>query len=327
MAGRKRGVESYDWLSDLKKAKALLHEVEQLPDTLALADLAKKCKRDEAVLRLQYRSEGHEYAAGGKGRLPAFPDAWELGLGRPGRSAATMHGALSRWGYLIHLWSCHREGLKPATDPATSEERNSLRDLLKREPIQVFLPHRTVEVTGRSYAALELIAQHSLRLRQLQLAAMRFEEVERRLMTQIAILPRRSTKARRRKLRDILRRHEWVVIESGFHRQGIFANAFTEDGRPAEGLHEAPEWWVEVTPQDDAELLTAMFQVGHQRVADVRQEKGQEDEDEDAWGWFKLFSTVERIMKAPMASLINEDLFQLQAWVMMAESTSDDLEP
>ena len=89
MAGRDGGVGGYDWLTDLQKRNAASLEIEGQPETLTLAQLAKKCDRDERVLRLQYRGEGHEYAAGGKGRLPEFPDAWELGLQRPGRTTAT----------------------------------------------------------------------------------------------------------------------------------------------------------------------------------------------------------------------------------------------
>ena len=298
---------------------------EDLPDTLTLEDLAARCEREERLLRRQYRGKGHEYADVKKGTLlPEFPADWEAGLAIPGRQPTTMRGALSRWAYLTHLWRVRSERLRPKRAGQDSDQRNVLRDMLKREPVTVQLAARTVRLTGRSYAAMEMIAMHTLRLKDLHEKTKRLEAAESRIVRRLALLPRRRSKKLSRTLRRLILRHEQAIIEAGLHRQAIYANLLTESGAPADSLTEAPAWWDEITPEDDALLLRAAFMVGHERLHEVSTASG-EDASDDEWGWGKLFSTIERIMKVEMAALWNEDLFKLQAWVILAESTADEL--
>lgn len=315
------------WLDPLRKQGVAQVEVEDLPDTLTLEDLARRCEREERLLRRQYRMEGHEYADLKKGtRLAEFPPDWDLGLANPGRQPTTMRGCLSRWAYLSHLWRVRSQNLHPRSSDLDADQRRVLRDMLERKPIIVELGHRTVSLTGRSYAALETIAAHSLRLKDLHEKVKRLEAAESRIMRRLALLPRGRSRKLSRVLRRLLVWHEQAIIEAGMHRQAIYANLMTEHGGPAESITEAPEWWNEITPEDDGLLLKAAFMVGHERLAEVSRGGGESDDD-DSWAWGKLFSTIERVMKAEMASLWNKDLFRLQAWVILAESTADELEP
>jgi len=289
---------------------------EDKPDTVALDDVRKWCDREERVLRLQYQVRPNE-----RGELP--PE-WELGLQHPGRQTATMSGALSRWAYLIHLYRIRNQKLTKAEAPDVEE---AIRQLLLREPIVVEMPSRTVAVTGRSYSAMLEIARHSVRLRELEADVLKIAGLEQQLL---AILVGESPKPKRkraqRRLRWLYRVHRKVLMEAQLHRQGIYAHALTDDGAPARALSDAPEWWDQMGPEDDAALLRALFAVGVERFAEIPERPEKEDERRPAedFGWHSLFSSVERSAKLKPASLYDRDLFQLLTWVRTGHTSLED---
>lgn len=291
-------------LSGLAKHGHARIQPEQLGETLTLEELQRKCRQDEKILRLQYRDA-------------VFPPEWDAGLGSPGRQATTMAGALSRWGYLIHLWNVRNQKLVRAA--SSPETRNVVRDMLLRVPVQLELPSiGHVEATGRSYMATLAIARHWLRIREIDMRLRRLVALEQRTAEETERGDRKSRRRARTRLRKMLQLHKRLILEVGLHRQAIYANAFTPDGAPAESLDDAPAWWPKVTPEDDAALLMALFKVGPEReqalaaAKPAPEETGQHPE----FGWHSLMATIEAdVLHIEPATLYHRDIYRLIGWM------------
>ena len=101
----------------------------------------------------------------------------------------------------------------------------------------------------------------------------------------------------------------------------MYAHAFTADGAPARDLSDAPDWCVEVTPEDDARLLAALFEAGPGRYARLGPPppppKGAPKAAEPL-GWASMFAAFERAQAAPPASFYDRDLPQTLTWARAA---------
>ena len=285
---------------------------ENKPDVVTLDLVQQWCAKEERILRLQYRTSPDD-----PGVLPA---EWEMGLRHRGRQTISMHGALSRWAYLLHLWRLRSGNL---TTVKTEDAQDTVRRLLQRTPILVELPSKTVHVTARSYNAMLEIARHSLRLQEIDVDMRRISEMERQVIEQMVRQGQDTPRQikRRKRIRWLYGIHRKLLLESRLHRQAIYAHAFTDSGAPAEELGDAPEWWNELTPEDDMVLLQTMFAVGHGRLNQVpeRPQKDDEAKQTEDWGWHGLFTSMERQAKVEPASYYNRDLFQLVAWLRTSQ--------
>jgi hypothetical protein len=102
-------------------------------------------------------------------------------------------------------------------------------------------------------------------------------------------------------------------------RRAIYAHAFTPTGAPARSLDDAPAWWVEVGPAEDAALIVACWEAGPGRYARLGEppapkKKKETKDDVDEFGWASLFASIERQQKVAPAELYDRDLWQLLAW-------------
>lgn len=273
-------------------------------DVVTLEQFQGWCERDEATIRNQY--PGRE--------LPAHAEATLRML-----DAGTLLGAMRRWGYLKHLFHSRVEGLEKASGGSESPA-DIARQLLRREPVRVELPGRTVLVTGRSYAAMAEIAAHASRLAEIDRDLRRIGELEAATLEEVTApgspLRRHHFRRRFRKLGEIHRR---LLVESTLHRQAIYAHALTPDGAPAESLADAPAWWVELGPADDALLIAAVWEAGVGRYARLGEPpesdgEGSTQRAED-WGWASCFAGWERHLRVGPAALYDRDLGQLTAWM------------
>ena len=290
--------------------------VEDKPDTVSLADVQHWCEREERVLRLQYKTSPTD-----PGTLPV---EWELGLRNRRRQPTTMSGALSRWAYLSHLYRVRSENLSKGT--SDEDVQDTLRQMLKREPVMVPLSIGDTPVTARSYTAMLEIARHSLKLRELESEVMRQNALEERILDRLSRKPPRTIRRKlNRRLQWLYQVHRRLIWESRLHRQAIYAHAFTVSGAPALSLAEAPEWWDRVTPEDDAILLRAMFDVGVERFNKLPEKPDNDNRPpKESFGWHSLFASVERSQKLKPAELYDRDLFQLLAWLRVSDVDLED---
>lgn len=216
---------------------------------------------------------------------------------------------VERWVTLSHLLRSYRDGLTGwEQGPQTSDEdaEEAARKLLQREPVEVELAYRTVEVTGRSYAAMHAMARHESRMEELR------EDLER-----ISDL-RDEAREDRPRFQRLGRIQRLALQELQLHRKALYAHAFTEDGAPAEApMNEAPEWWDEVDPAEDALLLMALFEAGPGRLAKLGPAEDQDGggKKSDDWGYKSLLASLERQTRSEPASYFNRDMGQLIAWV------------
>ncbi len=289
---------------------------EEKPDVITLDLVQQWCAKEERILRLQYRTSPDD-----PGTLPA---EWETGLAHRGRQPTTMHAALSRWAYLLHLWRVRSGNL---TKASAEEAQDTVRRLLQRTPILVELPSKTVHITARSYNAMLEIARHSLRLQEIDADMRRLAEMEQQviegMVRQGKDTPRKVR--RRKRIQWLYQIHRKLLLESRMHRQAIYAHAFTPSGAPATELEDAPEWWEELTPEDDLVLLQTMFAVGHGRLSQVpeRPEKDDDAQPKEDWGWHGLLTSLERQAKVEPASYYDRDLFQLVTWMRTSQPDFD----
>jgi len=280
---------------------------EEKPDVITLDLVQQWCAKEERILRLQYRTSPDDPGT--------LPDEWEAGLRHRGRQTTSMHGALSRWAYLLHMWRVRSGKLSRAS---AEDAQDTVRKLLQRTPILVELPSKTVHVTARSYNAMLEIARHSLRLQEIDVDMRRLSEMEKQVVEQMVRTGKDSSRQirRRKRIKWLYQIHRKLLLESRLHRQAIYAHAFTPTGAPARHLGDAPAWWDEVTPADDLVLLQTMFAVGHGRAAQIPERPEPDDDSKEAedWGWHGLLTTLERLAKVEPAAYYDRDLFQLMAW-------------
>lgn len=276
----------------------------QAPDVVTLEWLQGENSRHERILRLQY--EGGE-----------LPGEWEGQLRLLEGDNTT--AALKRWAYLKHLWRVRHERLEAAEEsPMGAAE--AARALLRREPVVVWLgPHR-VEVTGRSYSAMAEIAVHDLTRRQLEDDLRQIAAITVRLRQQMSDIPTWAYRRRnplRRRLSVLGDLYQRAYTERELHRRAIYAHALTKDGGPAsDPATDAPDWWREMGPEEDADLLVALLQAGPLRYQAIGQmppsEPGGMRLRED-FGFASLFASWEKEYDLRPGELYDRDLGQLLA--------------
>ena len=276
-----------------------------------LQQLEESAARDEATLRMQSPDEG---------------------LGEPAETQLALLKAQSNpvlrtlrtWAYVKHLFWALSEGLSKESDG----KREAAHELLSREPVEVRLESgRLVRVTGRSYSCLYEIARHAIRLQEIEQELSRAAELSARSIE--AIATSRTRRARSLHLRRYRRLSEIQQLgygEAADHRRAIYAHAFTRDGAPAVSLDDVPAWADELTPDDDARLLAAVWEAGAGRYAriGVAPERDGKREPAENLGWHSMFSSLERHLKVAPASLRNQDLFHLLTWLRAGADAPDE---
>lgn len=280
------------------------HRRESAPDPITSEWLAEQIATSERVLRLQYE-EGE------------FPPEWEAEL-------ATMAGdditsLLQRWAYLKHLRRVRWERLSASPEPSDADSQEAARQILRREPVTVWLGRHRVGVTSRSYSAMAEIAVHDLTCRQLNEDVKLIMSLAALCETQLKQVPlwargpRNRLRHRLRVLVNVLQR---TYSERELHRMHIYAHALTPHGGPAVDVAaEAPSWWREMSAEDDAVLLLALFQAGPLRYqklghAPPSRSRSRTTFREDL-GFFSLFASWEKELGLAPAELADRDLAQV----------------
>jgi hypothetical protein len=259
-------------------------------EVITLSQLRSLCEAHERTLRLQH--ENGQLDPTIDSALAQFP-------------GDTINSALNRLGYLKHVYMARHEGRRTpgagSHSDSESEAMDAARQLIRREPVRLDVGNdRTVEVTGRSYAAMYEISCHWVRIRELESSlesdtAMRTMEAYRSLAYEILL-----------------------------HRRAIWAHALTVDGAPAKSFSESPAWWREISPADDARLLAALFESMHVRYHKLGQlpksKRNDKKKDED-FGWHSLLASIEARRHTEPAALYNADLFQIVTRERLAADT------
>lgn len=250
-----------------------------------------------------------------------LPPEWQARLDEADGPSLT--DKLRRWFWVKHFYVLLQEGRAEERQAKEVGAEEAARQLLRREPVRTTLAGREVAVTSRSYNAMAEIAAHDLRLRllseQLDEVANRFRAAQQALVGS----PRPRADRLRRYMGRLEAVHRRLYTESLKHRRALYAHALTADGGAAREPTEAPDWWRELTPEDDARLLIALFQVGPGRyhaLGDPPRRKDRERKAEKAehFGFMSLLAFWERSQRLPPASLHDTDLAQLMTWVRAA---------
>lgn len=196
------------------------------------------------------------------------------------------------------------------------EASDAARKLLTREPIAVELSTGdSVHVTGRSFAALLQIAAHSQRIRMLTAD---LESVGDQFESAMRSRQRRSWAGRwrmRRRARRLADLYMRIATELLRHRERLYAHATTQSGAAAKS-NEAPGWWIDLTPEDDALILVALHRAGVGRYAELGdppdrgKNGGTATED---FGWAGLLASWGIKTKVESAALFDRDLGQVAA--------------
>lgn len=272
------------------------------PAAVTAAWLASENERNERILRLQYPD----------GELPL---EWEAELKTLERQDTTSQ--LQRWAFLKHLWRVWNQRLQPVGQDKVDRDV-SARQLLRREPVVVWLNEHRVEVTGRSYSAMAEIAVHDMTVKALREDLTHIAALVADLRTRMAATEPYKIAARnklRRRLKRLSSLFQRAYTERELHRCAIYAHALTPDGAPAEDPGDAPAWWREMRPEDDAALLMALLEAGPVRYARLgRQPQPREERTNDFiedLGYASLFSAFEQRSKLMPGELYDRDLAQL----------------
>jgi hypothetical protein len=211
-----------------------------VPYPLTHQHIRTMCESRERILRIQYDDE-------------KFADDDEQVLAS--LSIDDPDQAFQRYQYLMGLYFVWQRGFRRADRHETTDATRWL--MLAREPVRIRIAGRVVDVTSRSRAAMIRMQRHEAARTQaeqaIQLLEQRIQEVGRGW----------RGLGRRRRLRALADRwaREWEV-----QFRGILANALSPDGRAALP-EEAPEWWAEVSAEDEARILVALFEAGPGRVS------------------------------------------------------------
>lgn len=287
---------------------------ERAPDPVTLDWLVGRCEQLERILRLQYEDG-------------VLPEAWETELASMKPLDAT-GSALQAKSYLEHLYRVRWEGLNPAA-PTDGSSEEAARALLRREPVVVELAGRSVEVTGRSYSAMMEIAAHDLRVKELDEVIERAAFLANRVTVALRATSvvrwgrRRSLKRRLRRVTDV---HTRLYTERELHRAMIYAHALTRTGGPAASVDDAPAWWRETGPLDDAQLVGALFLAGPARLTELPDPKKPKDRADDGFGFASLFTWFEKKAGIPVARGWDTDLGQIITDVRAGNAPFDDLD-
>jgi hypothetical protein len=264
-----------------------------VPYPLTHASIRGMCAKRERLLRIQFEDE-------------RFSDEDEEALA--GLSLDDPDQAFERYLLIVGLWHAWQRGL----GARGSQDRDATRWMvLAREPVYVRVAGRTVGVTSRSRAAMIRLHRHeaarSLLGEKLDLIEARIAAVDEaraggRTGWWRAI-------GRKRRLQALAAR---VESEWELHFRGVLANALTPDGRAALP-DDAPDWWDQVTAEDEARILVALLEAGPVRFdAAKKPAKPQSGSDKDGPITFsELLRMWEPKLHLPPMALDDQDLAQL----------------
>jgi hypothetical protein len=280
---------------------------------LSIAELKQWAEQDERVIRNQHPPDGH-LGAVAETALSRWP-------------ADSPINTLRRWAYIKHLFLSRSEGLQEQAGKNVAQE--AARQLLRREPVVVQIGPHKVEVTSRSYSAMAEIAQHAIRIRELQTDAERAEELEQYCLDSIRRNPEKAGKYRRR-LKRVGRIHAAIVAEVELQRRAVYAHALTKDGAPAKSLTEAPAWVEQIDAMWDGALIIAIQEAGAGRYfrlgepPDPPASKGTPRQPAENFGWASHFAQIERDLKVQPASFYDVDLYQQITWMRLAKPVMEE---
>lgn len=280
-------------------------------DTITLGVAERWCHEYERALRASFASEENP-----TGRLPS---EWEERLASPELSSTTLRSALLRYGQLCRWYGERSATRVQKKTQAPAEAMEAAREILAREPVIVTLAGHRVKVTSRSYAAMAEISAHELRIRSLT------EDINW-IARCFAVAQKQRRRSRARRLQELHRRLYGELLA---HRRALYAHALTSHGgRAQDPASEAPTWWHELTPEDDARLLLALLEAGPARYARLGQPppvKKETKKGED-FGFVSLLATWEKTLKLRPAALYDEDLALTLVSIRASVTTLDDLE-
>jgi hypothetical protein len=266
-----------------------------------LARIRDKADRLERTLRLQFRGE-----------LPA-------GVAAALESAdpSTEGGAIER---LVTLRIAYREWYaRESGQMRESDDAEGLMlQLIDRTPVRVRISSgRVVEITGRSVAALIQLSGQEARLALLQV---KIEEVRARYQRAL----RHARKAPSGNLRRGWRTYA-ETVQAAYtelhtallrHRERLCAHLATPDGAPARLEDPAPEWWRELTPEDDALLILACHHAGPERISRASQALAKKQGGGGApLAFHRLLGAYARALRVQPAALMSKDFGQIWAEV------------
>lgn len=283
-----------------------------IPDEMPLDFVRERADEIERILRLQFKPDPLPQKMQAKlATCPADGSPSDL---------------VERWVAVSHFLRSVRDRKEAPSaggeGPDEETVQRAARKLLRREPVRIELEDRTLQVTGRSYAAMIEMARHETRIDELRQDAARAFELRSRLEEAVEAAGKGSARKRRlrRRLNRVARAHRRILHEVKLHRRALYAHALTEDGAPAEGLDEAPDFWDEIGPGEHLALLSALFEAGPGRISKLGRPPSSGDEDRgrdfrEDFGFKNLLSSFESDMKVEPASYFDRDLGQLVTWV------------
>lgn len=260
-----------------------------VPYPLTHDSIRNMCIKRERLLRIQFENE-------------RFDDEDEATLA----SLSIDHPdqAFERYQLLLGLWHVWQRGYRNQSSTNDAEATRWM--MLAREPVRVRVAGRVVDVTSRSRAALIRIQRHDA---QRALLGEKLDLIEKRIQEARARGWLNGWKRRRR----LLTLRERVEQEWLLHFRGILANALSCDGRAALP-DEAPDWWDQVTGDDEQRILLALFEVGPLRMERGRLPKKPAKKtkgDEKEWTFSALLRYWEPKLHLPPMALDDVDLVQL----------------
>ena len=263
------------------------HRREPVPYPLTHDYIRKACERRERLLRIQF--ETGRFEESDEQVLAVLP------LDHPDK-------CWQRYQHLIGLWfAWERGGVRGVAD---AEAHAIARDLLHREPVIVRVAGRTVPITGRSRRAMIALARHE---RQRRALGQDMDRIETQLQERMPGRRRRRLLALAERIED-----EWE-----FHFRGILASSLSPDGRAALP-EDAPEYWEEVSAEDEVLILTALIDAGPGRFkklgAPPRDPKAKPGPAPE-FGFDSLFAFWEGRLQLEPATLNDTDLGQLLTWL------------
>lgn len=280
------------------------HEQAAAPDPVTSEWLAGQIATSERILRLQYEGGG-------------LPAEWEGELASLAGEDITSR--LQRWAYLKHLWRVRWQRMTAAAEPSAAEAQAVARQILRREPVVVWLGRHRIEVTSRSYSAMAEIAVHELTCRRLAEDIKQIVDLTSVLESRVkllSVLDRAGRNRFRRRLAKLASLYQRAYTERELHRVHIYAHALTRHGGPAtDVVQEAPAWWREMGAEDDAALFLALYRVGPLRYEQLGQAPLPSADSRatfrEDFGFASLFSAWEKELGLQPAELFDRDLAQV----------------
>lgn len=218
--------------------------------------------------------------------------------------------AFERYLYIMGLWHAWEHGYgKPGAGALDAETVRW--QILSREPVRIRIARRNVDITSRGRAAMIRLQRHELRR---TWCGEKLDLIERHIA---------DTEARRREgeigwWRALGRRNRLAALrhrvetEWEHHFRGILANAVTPDGRAALP-EEAPDWWDQVTAEDETLILLALLEAGPGRMARGARPKKPDakQESDEPMTFGSLLRAYEAKLRLPPMALEDADLAQL----------------